>query len=479
MAAGMNVATARRWLRKFVDNGNGSSSPAAEAHDDELERLRAELASQREQSESDAKKIKRLETYVENVNKQALMLGNQLAFANCVTHGIVEPFLTTDEHYKLSYANANLAALSGFPEKHMLGRSLDEVLRIENPAVMQAIKNCYARGEATTGQKVDIRIADGSVRRFLVNAGPLKRSTGEAVGLYCILQDITEVEGAEEKARLLEMLKEATVALTSATVQILTTVSQQNTALAEQASAVAQTSATIKEVREASVQAADRAKNVITLAERSEQTSTEGQAAIEQILHAMDEINSRVEGIASNVVELSERASQIGNIATTVNELAEKTNMLALNASIEAAKAGDFGRGFAVVAQEMRALADQSKRATQQIRDILGDVQKVVRSVVVATEEGSSRAERGASLTEAASKHITVLGSAIKDSSSAARQIAMAARQQSVGFEQVSGAMGNISQATKDSVAGIKQLESAARELKTLSDRMEGLLLGP
>ena len=108
----------------------------------------------------------------------------------------------------------------------------------------------------------------------------------------------------------------------------------------------------------------------------------------------------------------------------------------------------------------------------QQIRTILGDVQRVIRSVVKTTEDGSARVEEGVRQSAAASERISKLAETIDESSQAAKQIAVAARQQSIGFEQVCSAMSNITQATSESVAGIKQIEAVARDLKTLSEKM-------
>ena len=102
----------------------------------------------------------------------------------------------------------------------------------------------------------------------------------------------------------------------------------------------------------------------------------------------------------------------VGEIVETVNDLSEQSNLLAVNASIEAAKAGEQGRGFAVVASEVRTLAEQSKRATQQIRSILGDIQKATQTAVMSTEEGTKRAKDGLGAIKSVRDTITDLGSA-------------------------------------------------------------------
>src|SRR4030067_173625 len=112
----------------------------------------------------------------------------------------------------------------------------------------------------------------------------------------------------------------------------------------------------------------------------------------------MHRIQEQMESIAQSIVRLSEQGQAIGEIIATVNDLAEQSNMLAVNAAIEAAKAGEQGKGFAVVAQEVKSLAEQSKQATAQVRTILGDIQKATSGAVMATEQGSKAGETGGRL---------------------------------------------------------------------------------
>src|SRR4051794_38191607 len=112
-----------------------------------------------------------------------------------------------------------------------------------------------------------------------------------------------------------------------------------------------------------------------------------GRRAVEDSLAAMDRLRDRVEATAEKIHTLAEQAQAIGEIIATVNDVAEQTNLLALNAAIEASRAGEHGRGFAVVAAEVKALADQSKKATAQVRQILGEIQKATHTAVLSTEE--------------------------------------------------------------------------------------------
>ena len=179
--------------------------------------------------------------------------------------------------------------------------------------------------------------------------------------------------------------------------------------------------------------------------------------------------------IADSIIQLSEQTQNIGEIIEAVNDLTDQSNMLAVNASIEASKAGEFGKGFAVVAQEVKSLALQSKESTGQIKSILSDIQKATSSAVMATERGSKAVKRGVTLGDNAGTTINTLEQNISDTSMAAEQIGASSKQQLTGMEQLVVAVGNITRATEQNISGARQLEAATKDLKQLTQALQGI----
>jgi methyl-accepting chemotaxis protein len=175
-------------------------------------------------------------------------------------------------------------------------------------------------------------------------------------------------------------------------------------------------------------------------------------------------------------MQLSEQGQTIGEIIATVNDLAEQSNLLAVNAAIEAAKAGEQGKGFAVVAQEVKSLAAQSKQATAQVHAILGDVRKATSAAVMATEQGSQTVETGVKLSGEVGAAIRTLADSIEEAAQAATQIAVSAQQQLVAMDQVALAMQNINQASMQNVASAKQTDCAAQNLHELGQKLKQLV---
>ena len=281
---------------------------------------------------------------------------------------------------------------------------------------------------------------------------------------------------AEMLATLLKDLRGAASDMEREATNVLATSSQQSAMANEQASAIHETGATVAEIAQTSKQATSFADTVISGTSRSDALSAEGQKVVGESVAAMEKLSEQVKAIALAITDLNEQTLQIGDIITTVKDVAEQSNLLALNASIEAAKAGDQGRGFAVVAMEMRTLAEQSKMAANQVRALLGEVQKGTRAAVSATEEGSRRALAAMEMAQSAGSAIVGLSDLIRESSLAARQIAGNTRQQTIGVEQIAAAMNELTIAMQDNVEGTKRIEQVAGNLSNLSKRFSDLV---
>jgi methyl-accepting chemotaxis protein len=276
-------------------------------------------------------------------------------------------------------------------------------------------------------------------------------------------------------AELSSQVREGAQSISSSTSEILATVSQHTVSASQQSAAIGETSTTMEELRTAAEQTARKAKEVAEQARASAQVSEEGTQAVEAITRAMEETRERVAAMAKDILLLSEQGQQIGEITATVNDLADQSNILALNASIEAAKAGEHGKGFAVVAAEVRNLAEQSKQATEQVRTILGDIQKATTSAVLATERGTKVVEESLGLTHRAGDGIRSLAGTIQDAALAAQQISASVHEQSVGMDQITQAVKDMSEGTAQFVAGAQQSQQAAEDLNTLSRQLTSL----
>ncbi len=265
-------------------------------------------------------------------------------------------------------------------------------------------------------------------------------------------------------------------ALTAAASEIMATATQIASGATQTASAVSETTATIEELRQTIHLSSQKAREVSEYANQTASVSLDGKKAVETTINGMNRIRAQMDSIAESIVKLSEQNQAIGAIITAVNDMADQSNLLAVNASIEAAKAGEQGKGFAVVAQEVRNLAEQSKQATAQVRLILNDIQKAITSAVMATEQGGKVVELGVNQSSEAGNSIGQLAEAVSSSAQASLQIVAATNEQLIGMDQVAQAMESIKQASDQNVLGIRQVETAIHELKGLGQNLQGMV---
>lgn len=272
-----------------------------------------------------------------------------------------------------------------------------------------------------------------------------------------------------------EQVQNAVAVLATSAAEISATTSEFAASAAQTATSVAEATTTVEEVRHTSQLANEKARLVADNARTATQTAQAGRQSTEDTISGMRRIREQMDSIAGSLLRLSEQSQAIGNIIATVDDLAQQSNILAINASIEAAKAGEQGRGFAVVAQEVRALAEQSRQATTQVRGILHDIQKASGAAVLATEQGTRAVEAGEQQATQAGAAIETLTRSVAEAAQSATQIAASNHEQLVGMGQVVGAMESIKQASRQNLESAKQIESAARGLSDLGQKLKKL----
>ena len=244
---------------------------------------------------------------------------------------------------------------------------------------------------------------------------------------------------------------------------------QQATGAKEQATAMTEVTTTISELLATSRQIAESARRVADIAGQTSQQVRAGDATVTRGTEAVGAIKRQVEAIVSHMLELGKKSQQIGSVLDIVSELAEQTNILAINATIEAAGAGDAGRRFGVVADEIRKLADRVGGSTKEIRSLIDDVRAAVNTTVMTTETGSKAVEAGTHQFAQVAASFGQISSQVITATEAAKEIELSTKQQATAVEQVNVAITNVAQASKESEVSTGQTLRTASELATLS----------
>jgi len=272
-----------------------------------------------------------------------------------------------------------------------------------------------------------------------------------------------------------EELYEGISVLSSASSEILAVTTQLSTASSQTATTVNDTSDTVESVRKKTDIVINKTKSVSEKAMKALEVSGEGRKSVQEILDGMNQIQRQMDTVGTSVIKLSEQSQAIGEIIATVTDISEQSNLLAVNASIEAAKAGEFGKGFAVVAHEIHNLAEQSKQATANIRTILTDIQRGVSSTVVSTEQGTRSVADAVKRTSDAREAIEVLTRSIADSSHETIEISSSIQKQAEGVDQISLAMEKIRDAAQKNLEITRKAEKTAEDLHELGVRLKKL----
>jgi methyl-accepting chemotaxis protein len=241
----------------------------------------------------------------------------------------------------------------------------------------------------------------------------------------------------------------------------------------------AQTNAVAVASEEMAVTSSEISHNCLSAAENSSRasgTAQSGVTVVQQTTDGMERIATRVKDTAKTVVELGARSDQIGQIIGTIEDIADQTNLLALNAAIEAARAGEQGRGFAVVADEVRALAERTTRATREIGDMIKAIQNETRSAVISIEEGVIEVERGTEYSIKSGQALEQILVQINDVTMQINQIAAAAEEQTATTGEISHNIQKITTVVEQTAQGATKTATAAATLSLQSVELQNLV---
>jgi methyl-accepting chemotaxis protein len=255
----------------------------------------------------------------------------------------------------------------------------------------------------------------------------------------------------------------------SSSTELQTASNQQATGAREQATAMAEIATTISELLATSRQISDSSKRVAQIAGQTAGSARAGEITVTKGHEASTTIRQQVDLIVGHMLELGKKSQQVGSVLDIVTELAEQTNILAINATIEAAGAGEAGRRFGVVADEIRKLADRVAGSTKEIRGMVEDVRRAVNTTVMATEAGSKAVDVGTAQVVEMATAFRQISSLVGTTTDAAREIELSTKQQATAVEQINIAITGAAGATRETEASASQILQTASQIAELS----------
>ncbi|MCE5198522.1 MAG: methyl-accepting chemotaxis protein [Armatimonadota bacterium] len=234
-----------------------------------------------------------------------------------------------------------------------------------------------------------------------------------------------------------------------------------------QARVVDDTVGLVQQITTAIGQVAKSAQEAAGTSQQVSEVATEGGKQVAEAVGSMDRIKDATDRVADMVKQLGESSQQIGAIVETIDDIAEQTNLLALNAAIEAARAGEHGKGFAVVADEVRKLAERSSKATGEIAELISGIRQMTEHAVTAMELSSKEVFDGTELSNQAGVALRHIEDAIASVVSQVLEVAAAAQQMTGSSNEVIKAIENVSAITEESTAATEEMAAASTEVAT------------
>lgn len=432
------------------------------------------------------------------------------------------PIMVIDNNFEIEYMNKKGAEVIGVDQKSLSGKKCYDQFKTghcntEKCACSQAMKKDGVVTEETIAKP------QGKDIPIMYTGGPIKNKKGEIIGAIEYIADITDLKEREnylkrstdvilgamgkfsqgdltvniiaenqndDIGKLFNGFNSSVLKINEALNQVMETVQatasaahqisssaeelaagsqEQSSQTSEVATAVEQMVATITQTTQHVLQTNQAAKESGDLAKG-------GQNVIQATINGMKKIEEVVRNSSKTILELGESSGQIGEIIQVINDIADQTNLLALNAAIEAARAGEQGRGFAVVADEVRKLAERTTSATNEIEAMVNKIQKDSQNAVNSIKLGNDEVSRGMGEATKAGESMTKIVHSSNVVVEISTQVAAASEEQSATVEQISRSIEGINSVAHESAVGVQQVASAATDLSQLAENLQSLV---
>ncbi|MBP9120037.1 MAG: MCP four helix bundle domain-containing protein [Ignavibacterium sp.] len=319
-------------------------------------------------------------------------------------------------------------------------------------------------------------VAEGSKVLGTMALGDLTpRVTGNYQGDHQILKNSINKMG-ESVSKILNQVKEAVQATASAANEISSSTEQMAAGAQEQSAQATEVAGAVEEMTKTIFETTKNTEQATQASKNAGKVAKEGGHVVEETIIGMNRIAEVVRKSAETVEDLGKSSDQIGEIVQVIDDIADQTNLLALNAAIEAARAGEQGRGFAVVADEVRKLAERTTKATKEIATMIKQIQKDTSGAVESMKQGTKEVEVGKRLAEKAGSSLHEIIQGAEQVVDIVSMVAAASEQQSTASEQISKNIESISSVTQQSASGIQQIAHASEDLNRLTLNLQEIV---
>ncbi|MCT4626351.1 methyl-accepting chemotaxis protein [Halodesulfovibrio sp.] len=420
-----------------------------------------------------------------NLGSMVEKLKIELGFSKGVLRGMTAPIVICDADRKLTSTNQeaiDLMGIAGSPADYK-GVPVSEFI-VNDPCCDNIIQDVMASHQPSTGNEARLQNFAGDELVLVFDAAPIYDLDGKMLGVFVMITDMTamrtqqrrveeqndKITHAAESARTIsEQVSSASEELAAQVRQSSNGADEQQRLTGESASAMTQMNASVLEV-------ARNASDAAELAAETQEKAAEGGDIVEQAVNKIHAVAQQAQTLKKEMDVLGTRADGIGQIITVIEDIADQTNLLALNAAIEAARAGEAGRGFAVVADEVRKLAEKTMSATREVVEYVSAIQASTNQNVEATEKAVVLVGDSTELAVRSGEALKAILGMVEATADQVRAIAAASEEQSAASEQISCSVNVINDISEQTAAAMTESTAAVESVAQLAQDLNGII---